>query len=320
MTYNNRPIMVSVCMITYNHEAYIAQAIESVLNQQCNFRFEFIIAEDCSKDNTRAIVGEYFERYPEIIVPVLPAVNQGAMKNFVNALTMCKGKYIAVLEGDDYWIDMQKLQKQVDFLEANPDFTMCFSSVQIKDELGWNWDYSQYYPALTSDVVTMEDFVMSTMNIIPTPTILIKNLLPKPLPAFFVNALAGDMSLQLLIADKGKAKYFAEPTAVYRNHGGGVTKSKENIEKGEAALEQVYIGAMAYFGSRHEKLFRRKLLDMARVRLLYGARHEHGINKVKHYFRRMPAYLKYSDGINFKELAYYHLVLFFPSLLKGFKK
>ena len=310
---------VSVFLITYKHEAFIAQAIESILAQKTNFDFEIIIGEDLSPDGTRAICEQYAKRYPGIITLLPGDRNYGPQGNTVRTLRACKGRYIALCEGDDYWTDTHKLQKQVDFLEANFDFSICFSAVEIKDELGWNKPYEYYYPKLTKDVFTIEDFILSEMNIIPTPTLLFRNVLPDPFPEFFTRAIAGDMGIQLFAADKGKAKYFPAPMAVYRNHAGGVTKSQENLVKGNDKLMQLYKDFNAYFDYRYNALFRRRLLAYYKSNLIYNARDKHGPKKLAHYFNAMPDYLKYSDSINLKELVYYHVVLFFPFLLRFFK-
>ena len=126
-------ILVSVLMITFNHEQFIAQAIDSVLMQQTDFEYEIIIGEDCSTDRTREIVIEYAERNPEKIRPLLHDHNLGLMGryNFVAAYKMCHGKYIALLEGDDYWTDPHKLQKQVVFLENHPECSLCAHNTRI---------------------------------------------------------------------------------------------------------------------------------------------------------------------------------------------
>ena len=120
-----KPI-VSVITITYNHEPYIAKTIEGVLMQQVNFPMEFIIAEDCSTDNTRDICIQYAEIYPQFIKLIISDTNVGAVANERSAMKAAKGRYIAFCEGDDYWTDPLKLQKQVDFLEKNPDYSVCF--------------------------------------------------------------------------------------------------------------------------------------------------------------------------------------------------
>jgi glycosyltransferase involved in cell wall biosynthesis len=122
----NKP-MVSVSMITYGHENYIAQAIEGVLMQECDFEIELILANDCSPDNTDAIVQGFLKNHPRgsCIKYIKHDKNIGMMSNGNFAAKQCKGKYIAICEGDDYWTDPLKLQKQVDFLEGNPDYSMC---------------------------------------------------------------------------------------------------------------------------------------------------------------------------------------------------
>ncbi len=118
--------LLSVVTVTYNHEPYITKTIEGVLSQQINFPMEFIIAEDCSKDGTRAICNRYALQYPSLIKFITSEANVGAIENERRAMLVATGKYIAFCEGDDYWTDPLKLQKQVDFLEANPDYSVCF--------------------------------------------------------------------------------------------------------------------------------------------------------------------------------------------------
>jgi len=124
---NSLPV-VSVYMITYNHESYIAQAIEGIMMQQTDFPIELVIGEDCSTDRTREICLEYQDKYPEIIRLLLPEKNIGIYKNSKSTFIECKGKYIAICEGDDYWTDPLKLQKQVYFLETRPDFALLSAS------------------------------------------------------------------------------------------------------------------------------------------------------------------------------------------------
>src|SRR5215831_15832736 len=124
-------MILSVCVITYNHEEYIAEALEGVLKQVTDFPFEVVIGEDKSADRTREICESYAAKYPQIrILP--PEENMGMMKNFWRTWKACQGKYIAYLEGDDYWTDPLKLQKQVDFLEANPGYSTCFHNITMR--------------------------------------------------------------------------------------------------------------------------------------------------------------------------------------------
>lgn len=126
--------LVSIVTITYNHEPYIRKCIEGILMQQVNFSIEFIIAEDCSTDGTLAICKEYATKYPDIIKLITSETNVGALYNEVRAIASAKGKYIAFCEGDDYWTEPLKLQKQVDFLENNLDYSVCFTRYNIYEE------------------------------------------------------------------------------------------------------------------------------------------------------------------------------------------
>src|ERR1700737_2056019 len=125
---------LSIAMITYNHEEFIGQAIESVLAQKVNFDYELVIGEDCSTDGTRAVILDFHRRYPDRIVPLLRERNLGLMGNFARTIAGCRGRYLALLEGDDYWICTDKLQRQVDFLEANPSWAICCTRAQVKNE------------------------------------------------------------------------------------------------------------------------------------------------------------------------------------------
>jgi glycosyltransferase involved in cell wall biosynthesis len=300
---------VSIFVITYNHEKFIAQAIESIVAQKVNFDYEIVIGEDFSKDSTRAICEEYARKYPGLITLLPSDKNYGPQGNTIRTLYACTGKYIALCEGDDYWTDDNKLQKQVDFLEAHPDFTICFSSVEIKDEMGWNKPDEWYIPKAEKDVLTIEDFILSEKNIVPTATIVFRNILPVPLPEFYVNTLAGDIGIQLFAADKGKAKYFSENTAAYRNHAQGHSKSENAINRGHDELMKLLASFDKYFNYRYHAIFKKRFLANAKVELIFNSKNKKGID-----------YLRYSDKIDFKELAYYHVVLFFPSLLKTLKR
>jgi len=311
---------VSVFMITYNHGPFIGQAIESIMSQKTDFDFELVIGEDFSTDNTLAICRQYAEKYP-LKIKLLPSDrNIGMMLNTIRTLEACTGEYIAFCEGDDYWIDEFKLQKQVDFLEANPDYSMCFSSTEIVDELGWQQPDEKYFPIIEKDTLTIEDIILSHVSLIPTATMLVRNVLPKPLPEFYYHTFSGDLFLQLLAADAGKIKYFNTRLAAYRNHSGGITKSPAQVERTNSTIQKFYLDVNQYFNYRYDLLIRQRLFEMAKGSLIYGSREKKGLDKLKHYFKTMPKYLRYSKGLNFKEIGYYHLILFFPSLLKLFKK
>jgi len=228
-------MMLSVCMITYNHEKYIAQAIESALMQKTNFDYEIVIGEDCSTDKTRDIVIEYAKKYPEKIKPILNEENLGAIANLVKTLKHCKGKYVALLEGDDYWTDPYKLQKQVDFLETMPDFAICFHRVKIKYE---DKPLKERLSNINQKAITtIEDLAHG--NYIYTASCVFRNCL-SGLPDWFNQCPVGDYPLHLLNAKYGKIKFIDDTMGVYRVHKGGIWSTKNwaySLEKWVKLLE-----------------------------------------------------------------------------------
>jgi glycosyltransferase involved in cell wall biosynthesis len=127
---------VSIATVTYNHADYLAQSVESALGQKTDFPFEIVIGEDCSTDGTREVARSLAARYPDRIRLLLPENNLGLARNTVQTIEACRGEYVAILEGDDFWIDPEKLQKQVDFLDANRDCAWCFTRARIVDADG----------------------------------------------------------------------------------------------------------------------------------------------------------------------------------------
>lgn len=146
--------LVSVHMITYNHEAFIRRAIEGVLSQQCDFTFELVIGEDCSTDGTRDIVTEYQKKYPDIIRLVTSETNVGMKKNGVRTFMACRGKYVAYCEGDDYWQRKDKLQIQAEYLEAHAECGLVFS------------DHDRYFEQTGQRI---KQFYETTGNLPPKP-------------------------------------------------------------------------------------------------------------------------------------------------------
>ena len=131
----NSDVLVSICCITYNHAPYIRQCLDGFIMQKTNFKYEILIHDDASTDGTADIIREYEAKYPDIFKPIYQTENQYSKGKNISATynwPRAVGKYIAQCEGDDYWIDPLKLQKQVDFLEANSEYSMCFHSADIK--------------------------------------------------------------------------------------------------------------------------------------------------------------------------------------------
>ncbi|SFO24842.1 Glycosyl transferase family 2 [Pseudobutyrivibrio sp. UC1225] len=127
---------VSIVVATYNQEKYIRKTLESIVSQKADFEFEAIVGDDCSTDGNAEIIREFAEKYPDIIVPVFREKNLGMTGNTLDIMMRAQGEYIAFIEGDDYWLDEKKLQKQVDFLDSHPDYVACFGLCHIVDAEG----------------------------------------------------------------------------------------------------------------------------------------------------------------------------------------
>ena len=213
-------VKVSVAMITYNHEQFIAEAIEGVLMQKTDFAVELVIGDDCSTDGTRAIVRSYGEGYPERIRLLLPEHNLGAHANFVATIDACGGQYIALCEGDDYWTDPLKLQKQVEFLEAHPECAMCFHEAY---DLWPNGHKTEYVRSRQTDIKPfygLEDVVVR--HFIPTASIVYRNGLTDVSHSGFPQITAGDWMLHVMLAEKGALAFLDQNWSVRRVHPGGV--------------------------------------------------------------------------------------------------
>ncbi len=307
-------LVVSICCIAYKHEAFIAETINSIVRQKTNFKFKLIIGEDKSPDGTRSICEEYAAKYPDLIELLPSDKNYGMMGNFIRTLQACKGKYTAVCEGDDYWIDDHKLQRQVDFLEQNPEFSLCFSDIATINADGS--EHPRTFPEWTKDVVTIEDVVRCGYVFIPTATLLFRNILPSPMPDFYYKAISGDIGLHLMLLDKGKGKMIPGKTAVYRMHPGGITKSKDHQEQALIKQYELYEDTNKYLEYRYDTLFREQLFKMSKTILIYGSKDKGWAERLGRIKKYLPWYFKYQPSVNVKEVGYVVTLLLFPSLLK----
>ena len=229
---------ISVVMITYNHEKYIQQAVEGVLIQQCNFNIELIIADDNSPDNTETIIRKLKSEHANgiCIKYTKHQENKGVTPNFIWGLQQCYGKYIALCEGDDYWTDPLKLQKQVDFLEANEEYSLCFTSKSNIDSQGVFVNEARYGHKKTW---TVQD-VLDGSFVAPVQTIVSRNLSDEFIKFCnkFPNSTGGDRFYTYFYALKGKLKYIDDNTAVYRIHNGGVWSGLNNNQQLIAHITQ----------------------------------------------------------------------------------
>jgi glycosyltransferase involved in cell wall biosynthesis len=225
---------VTALVTTYNHEKYIAQALDSVLMQKTNFEYEIIVAEDCSIDRTRSIVLDFQRRNPERIRLVLPAENLGSAGNrvFAQAFELAQGEYVALLDGDDYWTSQKKLQKQVVFLELHPDCALCFhNALRIYEDGSGVLPHN--FPG-QKPISVLEDVVQS--NFIAGCTPMLRKDAAGRFPEWYYNVPHGDWSLYILCAQHGKIGYIDEILGVYRIHNQGFWSKRDAIQKLEEII------------------------------------------------------------------------------------
>lgn len=208
--------LVSVNMLTYNHEPYIARAIEGVLAQQTDFGVELVIGEDCSTDRTAAICRDYAARYPGRIRLLTQDYNLGMRANNRRTLEACRGRYIAICDGDDYWSDPRKLQMQVDALEADPGSGLCHTCAEVLDQqTGTRRPYLPYDPRPSE----FDRMMFYTPVCAPTAVVrreLIERYYAEVAPERFPEWLADDAPMWLFVASQSRLVWLEAATTVYR--------------------------------------------------------------------------------------------------------
>ena len=204
-------------MMAYNHEKYVAQALDSVLMQKVDFDYQIVLGEDYSTDKTRLIIKEYAKKNPEKFKLILHDKNIGAAENQKMVLENCSGKYVAMLECDDYWRDPLKLQKQVDFLEINEDFSFCFHSVYKEINGLVNKDKVSVPKALPiNSEFQITDLIKEGGSFVPLCSIVYKNNFENKFPKWFYDCAVGDLPLVLYLATIGKIGFLEDVMSVYR--------------------------------------------------------------------------------------------------------
>lgn len=216
---------LTIVSLSYNHEKYIAQTLESFVMQKTNFVYEVVISDDASTDNTANIIREYALKYPNIIKPILREKNIGAEENYFDALSKVKSEYLLYTDGDDYFTDPLKLQKQVDYLDAHPECSICFHPVKVTVEDAPDKDSLFPLPNHRFNKVILELDDLVLLNFIQTNSCVYRWAFgkdKKAREAFPPNIIPGDWYMHLLHAKKGKIGFIDEVMAVYRRHPGGI--------------------------------------------------------------------------------------------------
>lgn len=228
--------LVSILMVTYNHAPYIKQAIESVLIQKTSFPFKLVVCDDASTDGTADIIEKLSKENDNLIFLRQP-VNGRGVNNFLDGFNSLRTKYVAFCEGDDYWTSPNKLEKQVLFLEENPDFSVCCHKVEMQfDNLPKNRKKQYIYKDLSSDEERIQQGIFYADEVIAnyyfqTSSMVFRWRFPNGLPPWFRRWMMFDHAMLMLHATEGKTKYFDEPMSVWRRNETGYSWL-QNIDKG----------------------------------------------------------------------------------------
>lgn len=224
-------LKLSICCLTYNHEKYISEALESFLAQEdIDFSFEIIISDDASKDSTGDIIRNYKNKYPSIIKPIFNSKNLGPIANFIQALSSCKGEYIAYCDGDDYWSNFKKIKKQITALDQNISCSFSFHDVEIVDNnktfIGLQ-SKGRANEKWTTGCYNSRDVIKSSLTIPHANSIVFRRQF---LDIDFLESLgkisAGDYPLTVMLASKGNAFYINVAMSAYRKQIESISSSR----------------------------------------------------------------------------------------------
>jgi glycosyltransferase involved in cell wall biosynthesis len=279
---NNIP-MVSVAVITYNHSKYIRQALDSILMQKVDFEYEIVVGDDCSPDDTQDILREYQALYPDKFKMILRDKNIGGTKNGYDVKMHCTGKYVAHLEGDDYWIDQNKLQKQVDFLNANPEYIGTAHKMIMVGEGGQKLT-QQYYPDCKDRIYTLDHY---GRGLLPghAATLVYRNIYREHKYDYSIfykaHDIIGDRTLALILAGLGNIYCFDEKMSCYRY----VTNQGTSFSA-QAKYRNDFEGMYKYYSAlsdycKNELQSDEALKIMERNRFIMAIRVSMGKNRIK---------------------------------------
>lgn len=318
---NRQPLyMVSISCITYNHEPYIRQALDGFLMQRTDFPYEILIHDDASTDRTADIIREYEASYPDIIKPIYQTRNQYSqgISNISGAFNFprAQGKYVAMCEGDDYWIDSEKLQRQVDYMEGHPECAMCFHAARVESE-DKALRPSRIRPYAGDRSCTVEEVIDKKSNY-PTASLMFPSELAKRLPRYYHECPVGDVPIHIFMASKGTVYYMDREMSVYRQ---GVSVSwsaqmergdyKKNLERHHEAMRKMFGAFSEETGHQYDRAVESAFRRMDFLTLL-NTKEYRGVKK--------PEYRKYYQELDRKTRLLLNLDLCCPWLYRGMQK
>ncbi len=226
---------VSVAVVTYNHHKFIAQCLDSILMQETDFEFDIVVGDDVSTDGTRAIVQQYADNHPGRIKAVFPEKNLGdaGRPMFVETTKHCRGQYIAMIDGDDYWTDPRKLQKQSDYLDKNTECSLCYHDVILVFD-GEKSPNLLIMPPNHPEFISGEDIIWSCY--IQGCSSMARREVVQDFPQWFFDTPWADVPLYLMAAEQGLLGYINEPMGAYRVHETGVWQSLDKLSQIRSAI------------------------------------------------------------------------------------
>lgn len=291
--------LVSICCQTYNHKVYIGQAIESFLMQKTNFKFEILLRDDASTDGTAEICKKYAMKFPNLINFLAYDENQlsKGVKPFSDNVKRAQGKYIALCEGDDYWTDPCKLQKQVDFLEQNPEYTLCAHQYLILNEDVFDVSFQADSPTSSQKYIEVNMNQLIQGHPFATHSIVFRKSVFNHFPNWLIKSPYGDYAIYFLCAIQGKLAMLNEVMGVYRKHANGIYTSLNDSSIGLITRYSQHIKfykmirkeLKSYFTSIHDYLLYESILFYYNKILIESKKY----NNIKYYFFLV-------DFLNFK--------------------
>lgn len=259
MNNENKPL-VSIVVVTYNHEKFISQALDGILMQKTNFKYEIIVGDDASTDNTASIIRKYADNANDLFVTVLREKNVGAINNFVDLISKTRGKYVAICDGDDYWTDREKLQKQINFLEKNQEYSGCCHPVTEIFEDNSNEPRTLNPLQLAgldgkgiSDI-TIQNLI--TMNTVASLSVVLRWNISRILPKWIKKNVIGDYPILLLHAAKGPIKVLPDIMGIYRRHAAGIWREHAGSKEQKIRYVQLLKDVDVELNKRYNKKFR----------------------------------------------------------------
>lgn len=291
--------LVSISVISYNHGPFIEKCLEGLVSQKTEFEFEILIHDDASTDETKSIIENFVKRYPLQIKPYYQEKNQysqgqrgmNAKFNFPRA----NGDYIALCEGDDYWINPYKLQSQVDILEQDKTLVACFTNAFILDTASNS--KRKYMSSDLNKRFKAEEVIMKGGGLFPTASLVFRNVI-KDWPKFIYKYRSGDRAMSLLLLEFGDFYLLNKFTTVYRQHGGGVFNSikEDNEVRRQICLDNIKLleDFNKFSNQRFGKAVRITQSKLAKISLLKDKKID-----LQYENRQIFSYLNSKDWLSF---------------------